>query len=238
MIDPVTKWFEVIDIDRPDASSVMEAFNNTWLCRYPRPQDIGFDNGSEFKSVFEELCDNFGMTRRPSTEYNPQSHGVIETVHRMVGNTLRTFELENQELDEHYPWTPFLSATVWAIRSTYHTVLDATPGQVVFGRDMILPIQFKTDWASIQLRRKEQIQKDNDRINRSRLRHTYTVGQKVLLAKPGILRKMSTPREGPYEIVYVYTNGTVRIRRGPVTQRVNIRRITPYYECQLGRRMT
>ena len=43
---------------------------------------------------------------------------------------------------------------------------------------------------------------------------------------------MSQPRTGPYEIINskVHTNGTVRIRRGAVTERVNIRRITPYHE--------
>jgi hypothetical protein len=37
MIDPVTGWFEVADIADKNASTVMEAFNNTWLTRYPRP---------------------------------------------------------------------------------------------------------------------------------------------------------------------------------------------------------
>ena len=41
MIDPVTGWFEVTDIADKNANTVMEAFNNTWLTRYPRPQYIG-----------------------------------------------------------------------------------------------------------------------------------------------------------------------------------------------------
>jgi hypothetical protein len=35
----------------------MDAFHNNWLCRYPRPIQVTFDNGSEFKSVFKEMCD-------------------------------------------------------------------------------------------------------------------------------------------------------------------------------------
>ncbi len=46
---------------------------------------------------------------------------------------LRTFELDKRELNDADPWAPFLSATAWAIRSTYHTSLDATPGELVFG---------------------------------------------------------------------------------------------------------
>ena len=35
MIDPVTGWFEVPDFADKNANTVMEAFNNTWLSRYP-----------------------------------------------------------------------------------------------------------------------------------------------------------------------------------------------------------
>ena len=43
MIDPVTGWFEVRTyIADKNANTVVEAFNNTWLTRYPpRPQYIG-----------------------------------------------------------------------------------------------------------------------------------------------------------------------------------------------------
>ena len=41
---------------------------------------------------------------------------------------------------------------------------------------------------------------------------------------------MATPREGPYEIVRVNANGTVRIRKGAVRDTVNIRLVTPYFE--------
>jgi hypothetical protein len=36
----------------------MNAFHNNWLRRYSRPIQVTFDNGSEFKSVFKEMCDN------------------------------------------------------------------------------------------------------------------------------------------------------------------------------------
>jgi hypothetical protein len=36
MIDPATNWFEVTSIANKEAATVMEAFNNDWLSRYPR----------------------------------------------------------------------------------------------------------------------------------------------------------------------------------------------------------
>ena len=50
------------------------------------------------------------------------------------------FELEELELDEEHLFYEFLNAAARALRSTYRTVLNATPGQLVFGRDMLLPI--------------------------------------------------------------------------------------------------
>jgi hypothetical protein len=43
----------------------------------------------------------------------------------------------------------FLDNTAWAIRSTYHTVLKASPGAAIFGRDMLFGIPFVADWRKI-----------------------------------------------------------------------------------------
>jgi hypothetical protein len=57
------------------------------------------------------------------------------------------------------------------------------------------------------------------------------VGDKVLLKKPGKhLRKLESPRTGPHTVTAIYTNGTLRIRKGKVNERVNIRRFSPYFE--------
>jgi hypothetical protein len=93
MIDPVTGWFEVIAIPDKNEHAVMDAFNNTWLTRYPQPQYIGYDNSSKFKAQFKQMCDNYGMKEKPSSNYNPQSNGIVEQVHQVLGNALRTFEL-------------------------------------------------------------------------------------------------------------------------------------------------
>jgi hypothetical protein len=54
---------------------------------------------------------------------------------------------------------------------------------------------------------------------------------KVLLKKPGQhLRKLEAPRTGPYTVTAIYTNGTLRIQKGKINERVNIRRLFPYFE--------
>jgi hypothetical protein len=133
MIDPATGWFEITKIDNPDSATVQEAFDNTWLCRYPRPQLIGFDGGPEFKKVFAQMVHNCGMTPKKTTKWNPQSNGVVERVHQVLGDMLRTFELEETTINDADPWTGFLQSAARAIHSTHHTILEATPAQLVFG---------------------------------------------------------------------------------------------------------
>ena len=95
---------------------------------------------------------------------------------------------------------------------------------------MLLPIELKANWAYIALCKQQVINKSNSRENRKRIQHVYNVGDQVLLEKGGIQPKMAAPREGPFHVTKVSTNGTVRIQKGIVSQRVNIRRLTPFFE--------
>jgi hypothetical protein len=47
----------------------------------------------------------------------------------------------------------FLDNVSWAICSTYHTVLKASPGAAIFGQDMLFKIPFTVDWNKIGERR-------------------------------------------------------------------------------------
>ena len=60
--------------------------------------------------------------------------------------------------------------------------------------------------------------------------YTYSVGEKVLLHLGDVKTKFDPQYSGPFEIVQVNNNGTVRIQNGPVTETVNIRIIHPYKE--------
>jgi hypothetical protein len=73
--------------------------------------------------------------------------------------------------------------------------------------------------------------RNNRRENASRITHDYKVGDKVLLKNPGKhLRKLEAPRTGPHTGIATYTNGTLRIQKGNVNERVNIKRLSPYFE--------
>ena len=43
----------------------------------------------------------------------------------------------------------FLADASWAICTTHHTVLKASPGAALFGRDMMFDVLFLADWHKI-----------------------------------------------------------------------------------------
>jgi hypothetical protein len=163
MIDPATGWFEIKEVKQASSQAVSEAFDDAWLTRYPRPKYIGFDNGGENKGMFSQMMKNCGLKNKPTTSYNPQSNGVVERVHAVLNDMLRTYELEERELDQNDPFSEILSSIAFAIRATYHTTLQATPAQLVFGRDMILPIAIEADWQLIKQKKQDEINRNNRR---------------------------------------------------------------------------
>ncbi len=60
--------------------------------------------------------------------------------------TVRTAEIDTAESVTPNDVNVFLDNAAWAILSTYHTVLNASPGAAIFGQDMLFNILFVADW--------------------------------------------------------------------------------------------
>ena len=125
----------------------------------------------------------------------------------------------------------FIVDAAWAIRSTHHSVLQSSPGAAIFGRDMLFDIPYLADWKAIGKRRQSAVDQNTHHKNKRRADFDYAIGQKVTIRKDGVLRKAENKNIGPYVITQVFTNGTVRIQRGSISERINIRRIDPYFSA-------
>ena len=234
MIDRATGWPEFAIAH--DASAITNAilFDKEWLCRYPRPSIVIHNNGGEFIGrEFQEMLASYGITYRPTSVKNPQSNALIERTHLTMGDKLMTTIFEGEDwksdLDQE------LQATAWAIRSTINSTSKHAPSHLALGRDMIFQTQIKVDWENIKSNKRKLAVQNNIRENMSRIDHTYNIGDKVLIILKGeeIMSKIQIRTEGPYEIIKVYDNGTVKVNRGSYNEIVNIRRIKPYHEKQV-----
>ena len=114
------------------------------------------------------------------------------------------------------------------MHATVHTTLKATPGSLVYQRDMILNIPVVADLLDITARRQQLIDERTMAKNRKRISHDYQPNDQVLVLvyKPD---KLEPRARGPYRILHTHVNGTVTIWRSPtVMERINIRRLRPY----------
>ena len=119
-----------------------------------------------------------------------------------MANTVATSEID-----------AFLIDAAWVICSTYHTVLKASPGAAIFGWDMLFDIPSLADWNKIGEHRQHQTDRNTEREICPCRNWDYTVGDKVLLQKDGILHKSESQYEcDPWTITTVHTNGTVRVK--------------------------
>ena len=191
MIDPATGCFEVAALEHgTTALEVQRLLDSQWLARYPRPKEIGFDGCSEFKAEFLEMCANMGIKTRQSGTWNPRSNSVLERVNQVLGDCLRSFILGQKESSPNDPFEKFLTTALCyttVVQSAHHTTLGYSPAQLVFGRDMFMPVSFQVSWKRIKAYKQNKIQKNNDRENLKRKPHHYSVGDLVTVERPGII---------------------------------------------------
>ena len=207
-------------------------FKKHLLDRYPRPQTVIFDNGSEFKKNFIPLLQDFSIKPKVTTVKNPQANAPVERIHQIVTQMLLAKDLSNRVFDHIDPWGDILSSIAWAIRASYHSTLEATPGQLIYQRDMILNMSYVANWHEITNKKQIDSDKSNLRENNRRIDYDYQIGQKVFVTSTDIKCKLDDPKEGPFEITNIYTNGTVRIQKGSINERINICSLEPYFENQ------
>ena len=131
------------------------------------------------------------------------------------------FKLETNYLDVDNPWKGILSATVFAIQSTFHLTLKKSPGQLVFGRDMVINILHFANWELICQNKQKKIDKNNKLENAKRIAHVYKKDNLVLLRR-GMENKYESPYNNPFCTSQVNDNGTVCLKVGAVEDTYNI----------------
>ena len=201
------------------------------MTRYPWPVKVILDRGKEFMAEFSKMMkEDYGVTKRPITTRNPQANAIIERIHQTIGNMIRTFHMHDTEIDEEDPWSGILSAVMFATRATVHTAMQATPMQLVFGRDAILNVQYEANLKYIHNRKQKMIKENNNRENKNRIPHEYKVGDQVTVKQDPNQNFGEDAYKGPYEVLKVNDNGTLTIRMGARIDWYNIPNVLPYYE--------
>jgi hypothetical protein len=158
---------------------------------------------------FEYLCDSYGIKRKPTTIKNPQANAILERMHQVLGQMLCTAEIDMADsLVAPHDVDVFLNNVAWAICSNYHTVLKASPGAAIFGRDMLFDKPFIADWNKIGHYRQHQTDLSTALKNKKCVRYDYKVSDRVLVVQDGILCKAQSPHgKEPWTITHLELSG-------------------------------
>ncbi|KAG1930770.1 thy-1 membrane glycoprotein [Pimephales promelas] len=134
--DYFSKWTEAFPLPNQEAQSIARVLVEEWVCRYGVPRSLHSDQGRNFESgLFKELCRLLQINKSRTSPYRPQSDGLIERFNRTLLSMLSLFVDENQ-----MNWDRLLPYVMMAYRSSVQASTGFTPYKVLFGQEMVLPV--------------------------------------------------------------------------------------------------
>ena len=156
-----------------------------------------------------------GIEAKPTTVKNPMSNGIVERSHKTISDMLRVLLHVNPPTNENEATNMVdnaLASCMHSMRCSINHTMETSPGAAVFNRDMLVNVPLLTNLVAIRGRRQQII--DNNptmRTNQRRVDHNYNVGDRVMIIQYDP-NKLDSKQHGPYRIVRVFTNGTIRVQ--------------------------
>lgn len=100
-----------------------------------------------------------------------------------------------------------------AMRYSINHTMERSPGAMVFNRDMLInvPLLLLSNLIAIRDRRQQVIDNNLMRTNKRRVDHNYSLSDQVVIVTYNP-NKLDSKQHGPYCVLRVFTNGTVRVQ--------------------------
>lgn len=221
--DYFTRWVEaypVRDLKTETVAFILEKF----ICTHGIPEHLLTDKGSSFLAgCIKKVYDKLGIKKHSTTSYHPSSDGLVERANGTVINALKHLIKEKQ-----HDWDNYIHFALLAYRTAIHSALKDTPAHLVYGRDLILPVDligsharrsYADNWEyseDLHLRLKSAFDLiKKNLINAAEKQEQYRerfvkdkgiiVGDLVMLytpvVKPGEAKKFTIFNKGVYRVV-------------------------------------
>jgi hypothetical protein len=134
--DYFTKWVEAIPTRKATDSVVIEFLEENILARFGCPRKIVTDNAQAFKSMaMISFCQKYNIVLGHSTAYYPQGNRLAESSNKSMINIIKKVLKENEK-----SWHLHLKYALWANRIGTKKSIGTSPFQMVYGTDVVLPI--------------------------------------------------------------------------------------------------
>eukprot|EP00253_Pinus_taeda_P002632 PITA_02632 len=147
--DYVTKWVEAKALLVATENLVVNFLYEDIFTHFGVPREIVTDQGSQFTSnLMEKLMEEYKTKHRKSTPYHPQANGQVESTNKVLESIItKTVHLQRRD------WAKRLPEASWAYRTTWRNTTGHSPYELVYGKEVLLPIEFqvKTFKMAVQL---------------------------------------------------------------------------------------
>jgi len=130
VVDAFSKFVVLIPIPNQTAATISDAIIEHLMLPYGVPKEIVSDGATNFGATLQqELYAIFGVTRKVSTPYRPQTNGQIERVFRSIRPILAS--LANRASNN---WDKYLALAAYSYNTSYHAAIRNTPFYILHGR--------------------------------------------------------------------------------------------------------
>ena len=137
VMDYATKWPEPFALKNILSETIVDYLMEL-TAHLGIPTELLSDNGTNFISrVMKQYCDTVGMKQIWTSQYHPQTDGMVEhfnsTLKRLLCKLVQNTKIE---------WDQCLPYVLWAYRGTVRKTTGFTPHELVFGKKMRMPLDF------------------------------------------------------------------------------------------------
>lgn len=195
IVDRFSKYSHFLALSHPyTVKDVIQLFSDNILKLHGPPSVIVTDRDRIFTStLWQSLFKSLKITLHISSSYHPETDGQTERVNQCLENYLRCMCFATPT-----KWFFWLSLAKWWYNTSYHTSLNMTPFQALYGfpppmvAEVVLP-DCPNDTAKEILQNRQlahQLIKDNLQKTQSRIKHqadkhrterSFQVGEMVYL---------------------------------------------------------
>ena len=242
--DYFSKWLEAVPVPDQEAATVANAFIDRIVSIFGVPVLLHTDQGSNFEStLFKEVCRILGIQKTRTTPLHPQSDGMVERGNRTINNMIAAFVSENQQ-----NWDENIYLLMLAYRSAVHDSTSVTPNEMMFGRQVTLPVELVLgkppnseeipDSAPDYVKKlqekigvihdfaRNKLKLSTDRMKRrydaQSKQNQFNENDKVWLYNPkrykGLNPKLQSPWEGPHTVLKRINDVIYKIQRNKQTK--------------------
>ena len=111
----------------------------------------------------DTLVQEYGIQHHRSFAYRPQTNGAVEAANKNIKRILR------KKVETSRDWSEKLPFALWAYRTSFRTSTGSTPYSLVYGMEVVLPIEIEMGSLRValehQISETEWVQSRYDQLN-------------------------------------------------------------------------